>query len=134
MTYTGNYPTASKLPAGFTWGGGGQPPWNATVSAQTTFAIKLKVDNGTTISTVAPYEFPFLVEAANGMTQTFKLYVYVEEADSKNDQYVEILGYAAVEILWYDTNDVYGQYVSQLEADYTDLTSGLRPRLIPWED
>jgi hypothetical protein len=96
----------------------------------------LKVNNGTPISTVAsgPYELPFLVEAANGMTQTFKLYVYVEEADSSNDEYVEILGYAAVEIMGYDTNDVYGRYVSELEADYTDLTSGLRPRLIPWED
>lgn len=105
----------------------------------------MKVDSTATVNTT--YELPFLVTAADGMTQTLKTYVFVEQASSTGiNDFVEILGYAAVEIDGYynnrnlidpydsnPANTVRGHFVSEIMSDPSDLTSGLRPRLIPWD-
>jgi hypothetical protein len=137
------------LPTGFSWVG--SPPWTqnnvrANPPPQSKVNIKIKVDSSATATAVVPHELPFLVTAADGMTQTFKLYVFVEEAPSTANDFVEILGYAAVEILGYynnknlidpynshPANTVRGRFVSKIMQDPSELMYGLRARLIPWE-
>jgi hypothetical protein len=135
------------LPTGFSWVG--SPPWTqnnvrANPPPQGKVNVKIKVNSAATAETLS--ELPFLVTAADGMTQTFKLYVFVEEAPSTVNDFVEILGYAAVEILGYynnknlidpydshPANTVRGRFVSKIMQDPSELTYGLRARLIPWE-
>ena len=76
-------------------------------------------------------------------SQTCTLYVLVEEAGSVVKEYVEILGYAALEITGYynNTNPVNGQpanavrgrIVSELWDHPSEIIYGLRARLIPWD-
>lgn len=73
--------------------------------------------------------------SAGTMTQTFKVYVLVIPAQSTTDEdYVEILGYAALEVTDYpNVNSVRGRIVSELMVDPSQLAYGSRARLIPWD-
>ncbi|MEW5958796.1 MAG: pilus assembly protein TadG-related protein [Chloroflexota bacterium] len=140
-------PALSTL--GLNWAGGSTGSWTvnnvrASPPPQSTVNIKINVENTATADTT--YSLPFLVTAANGMTATFNLYIFVEETESNVNYFVEVLGYAAVEILGYynnknlidpydahPANTVRGRYVSELMQDPSQLKYGLRPRLIPWE-
>jgi len=139
-------PALSTL--GFSWGGGSTGSWTAnnvrsSPPPQSTVNIKIDVESTATADTT--HTFPFLVTAANGMTGTFNLYIFVEETESNVNNFVEILGYAAIEILGYynnknlidpfdshPANTVRGRFVSEIMKDPSDLKYGLRPRLIPW--
>jgi hypothetical protein len=143
--------TGGSLPTGFTWANGspGPPPWTRSTNTghpgTTVNNIKINVDS-TAVTSATPYQLPFLVTAANGMTQTFKLYIIVTDPGTTPNDYVQILGYAALQITGYyngpnlmapsDTgqpNGVRGRIVSRLVADPSELIYGLRARLIPWE-
>jgi len=138
-----------SLPTGFSWVGP-SPPWttNGVVSGTTkTRNIKIAIDNSATASTTAPYTLPFLVtDTTNGVTSTFNLYIWVEEANATTQFFAEILGYAAMEIEGYynstnkitpydstPANTVKGRFVSELQSDPSSLIYGLRARLIPWD-
>jgi hypothetical protein len=127
VTYTGG-----SLPTGYSWVS--PPPWSVTFAnpSQTkSFNLNIKVNDTAALSTEV---LPFLVTAANGMTQTFNLYVEVVAPQTTTvDDYVKILGYAALEVTDYPAvNSVRGRIVSELWGDPSDLTIGLRARLIPW--
>jgi hypothetical protein len=130
------------LPTGIEWVKA--PSWTRTISPTTThpgakLKINLKVTDTVTINTVHQIN---LVVSANGISepQTCNLYVLVEEAGATVNDYVEILGYAAVEITGYYNSDnlvnpgqsanaVRGKIVSALMDDPADLMLGLRARL-----
>ncbi len=86
---------------------------------------------------------PLTVSATGMNPQTCTLYVLVEEAGSVVKEYVEILGYAALQITGYYNNEnpvngqpanaVRGRIVSKLWDDPSELFYGLRARLIPWD-
>ncbi len=140
-------PALSTL--GFSWAGGSTGSWtvnNVRASPPPQSTVNIKIDVESTATADTTYTLPFLVTAANGMTATFNLYIFVEETESNVNNFVEILGYAAVEILGYynnknlidpydshPANTVRGRYVSELMQDPSQLKYGLRPRLIPWE-
>ncbi len=144
--------TGGSLPTGFSWASGspGAPPWtrstNTSHPGNTINNVKINISNSA-VTSATPYELPFLVTAAGGMTQTFKLYIIVKDPGTTPNDYVEILGYAALQITGYyngpnliDPNDpsqpangVRGRIVSRLVSDPSELTYGLRARLIPWE-
>ncbi len=144
---TVNY-TGGSLPTGFSWVNA--PPWTKNTNTShpgAAFNLNLKIDSNNAVASATPYELPFLVSASS-VTQTFKLYILVTEAGTTPKDYVEILGYAALQITGYyngpnliDPNDpapppanaVRGRIVSQLWDDPSKLTYGLRARLIPWE-
>lgn len=134
VTYTGG-----SLPTGFSWVS--SPPWSQNVNNPNhhpgkSFNLNIKVDSTATPSVYPNVEvLPFLVTAANGMTQTFKLYVEVVAPQTTTvEDYVKILGYAAMEVTDYPSvNSVRGRIVSELWDDPSKLTYGLRARLIPWE-
>ena len=131
------------LPTGFSWVS--SPPWTKNTNTNhpgASFNLNIKVDSSATANTI--YTLPFLVSAGT-KTQTFDLYVLVEEAETTVKDYVEILGYAALEITGYyngpnlidpsspqPANAVRGRIVSELMTDPSDLKYGLRARLIPW--
>jgi hypothetical protein len=141
--------TPGTLPAGFSWGTPSPPwtksgvKWNNHPGAS--LNIKIKVDSTATSSPV-PYTIPLTVSAPGMSPQTFNLYVLVEEAQTTVKDYLEILGYAALEVTGYynstnlidptnptPANAVRGRIVSELMDDPSKLTYGLRARLIPWE-
>jgi hypothetical protein len=142
--------TPGSLPTGFEWANPA-PPWTKNVRWNSHpgsgFNIKLKV-NDTAVSLPDPYTIPLTVSAAGMPSQTFNLYVIVEDAGTTPSDYVEILGYAALEITGYyngpnlidptdpsppPANAVRGRIVSEMWDDPSKLTYGLRARLIPWE-
>jgi hypothetical protein len=133
------------LPTGFEWVNA--PPWTKTAKwdrhAGTSFNVNIKV-NSNAVASATPYEIPLIVSAPGMASQSCKLYVLVEEAQTTVKDYVEILGYAALEVTGYynstnpvgpgqPANAVRGRIVSKLMMDPSDLTYGLRARLIPWE-
>ena len=134
----------STLPTGFEWVSA--PSWSVATQYNkhpgATLTLNLKV-NDTAEARATPHVIPLTVSAAGMATQTFNLYVIVEEAQTTVTKYVEILGYAALEITGYynsnnpvgpgqPANAVRGRIVSQLMSDPSQLTLGLRARLIPW--
>jgi Flp pilus assembly protein TadG len=131
------------LPSGFEWVN--TPPWtrgtDPTKHPGSKLQVNLKVNSDVVTNTI--HTIPLTVSGA-GVEQSCELYVLVEEADSTVKEYVEILGYAAVEIMGYynsgnpvnpgqSANAVRGRVVSELMSSPPDLTYGLRARLIPWD-
>ena len=126
VTVNGTLPTGFSLKRGNT-----NLPWTVNTSPSgTSFNIKLAVDN---TATAGRHTIPLTVSAPGMETLTFNLYVLVENTSSSAVDYVRILGYAALEITDYPgVNAVKGRIVSELLSDPSDLTYGLKPRLIPW--
>lgn len=137
--------SAGSLPAGFEWVS--SPPWTRTTKWNkhpgVSFKMNIKVSD-TAVASATPYEIPLTVSAPGMAPQTCNLYVLVEEAQTTVKDYVEILGYAALEVMGYynntnpvspgqPANAVRGRIVSELMTDPSQLTYGLRARLIPWE-
>jgi hypothetical protein len=134
---------------GFSWGGGSTGSWssnNVRASPPPQASVNIKIDVEDTATANTTYTLPFLVTAEDGMTATFNIYIYVIETESNVNYWVEILGYAAIEVLGYynnknlidpydshPANTVRGRFVSELMSDPSDLTYGLRARLIPWD-
>ena len=77
----------------------------------------------------------FQVSSPGMETQTFNLYIdVVPPKTTIAENYLQVLGYAAVEITDYpNVNAVEGMVVSELFTNPSDLNIGTRPRLIPWE-
>lgn len=139
---------SGALPAGFSWNGA--PPWTKTNvkwdrHPGVSFNIRLQVGSAATASST-PYAIPLTVSAPGISTQSFNLYVLVLNAKSDLKDFVRILGYAALEITGYynssnlidptsptPANAVRGRIVSELMTDPSQLTFGMRARLIPWE-
>jgi hypothetical protein len=135
-----------SLPTGFSWVS--SPPWSKNTKGNhpgSSFNLNIKVDQNNAVAQATPYVLPFIVSAGT-MTQTFDLYVLVEEANTTVNDYVEILGYATLQITGYynssnliapgspnPANAVRGRIVSPLFTDPSQLTLGLRARLIPWD-
>jgi Flp pilus assembly protein TadG len=125
----------SFLPTGFSWVSA--PPW-ADTSVQATkhpggsVQVKIKVTDTSVPNRIE--ELTFLTTAGT-MTQTFKLYIQVVPSKTSDpENYVQILGYAALEVMGYPgVNSVRGRIISELWDDPSKLTYGLRARLIPWE-
>jgi hypothetical protein len=90
--------TSGLLPTGFEWVN--TPPWTRTAKWNkhpgASLQIGLKINDDAATS-AEPHEI-LLTASANGMSQTCTLYVLVEEAGATVKEYVEILGYAALEI------------------------------------
>lgn len=141
--------TPGSLPTGFSWGNPG-PPWTKTVQWDdhpgSGFNIKLNVAD-TAVSQPTPYAIPLTVSATGMTPQSFNLYVIVEDANTTVQDYVEILGYAALEVTGFynsgnlidptdptppPANAVRGRIVSELWDDPSKMTYGMRARLIPW--
>jgi hypothetical protein len=139
--------SAGALPAGFSWVGA--PPWSKSTKWNkhpgVSFNIKLQIDNTATADIV--HTIPLTVSAPGMASQPFNLYVLPKQANTTVKDYVEILGYAALQITGYyngpnliDPNDptpppanaVRGRIVSELWQDPSQLMYGLRARLIPW--
>jgi hypothetical protein len=104
--------------------------------------VNLKVNSDVITNTI--HTIPLMVSSAGMESQGCNLYVLAEDAGSTVKDYVEILGYAAVEIMGYYNNEtpvnpgqsanaVRGRVVSELMSSPPDLTYGLRARLIPWD-
>lgn len=142
--------SSGALPTGFEWANP-QPPWTKTVDWDdhpgSGFNIKLRV-NDTAVSQPTPYAIPLTVSAAGMTPQTFNIYVIVEDANTTIKDYVEILGYAALEITGYynssnlidptdpsppPANAVRGRIVSEMWDHPSKMTYGLRARLVPWD-
>jgi hypothetical protein len=132
------------LPTGLQWVS--PPPWSKSTKANdhpgSKFGVNLKINDTAQVNVV--HEIPLTVSAPGAAPQTCKLYVLVEEAGSTTKEYVEILGYAVVQITGYynnenpvspgqNANSVRGRIVSRLMTDPSELTYGLRARLIPWD-
>jgi hypothetical protein len=134
VDFVGTEGFGSSLPTGFSWVGA--PPWPKNTKANNhpgaTFNLNIKVDDTSTPNTTERLTF---LTSAGAMTQTFKLYVQVVPPQTTTvEDYVEILGYAALEVTDYPTvNSVRGRIVSELWHDPSDLKAGLRARLIPWD-
>ncbi|MCB0195421.1 MAG: hypothetical protein KDJ65_25965 [Anaerolineae bacterium] len=137
---SGNYdvtvsaPSNAALPTGISWNGT-SPPWvknSLKYNKTADISIKLDVDTTATANTT-PYAIPITVSSPGLEGQTFNLYVQVKEANATTKDYVVILGYAAFQITDYpNVNSVRGRIVSELLDHPSDLTYGLRARLIPW--
>jgi len=139
---------SGTLPSGFEWVN--VPPWtrstDPTKHPGSKLQLNLKVNSGVVTNTI--HTIPLSVSSAGVETQSCELYVLVEDASSTVKDYVEILGYAAVEIMGYynssnlidpldetppAANAVRGRVVSELMSSPPDLSYGLRARLIPWD-
>jgi hypothetical protein len=135
VSFLGAKGFGSSLPTGFTWVSA--PPWTDT-SVQANkhpggnAQVKIKVEDTAVPNRIE--ELTFLT-SADVMTQTFKLYIQVVPAKTTATMdYVQILGYAALEVMAYPSvNSVRGRIVSELMTDPSELKYGLRARLIPWE-
>jgi hypothetical protein len=123
------------LPTGFEWVS--SPPW--TVSSVksnkhpgASLQINIKALDTAPVNTIQELTF---MTSAGTMTQTFKLYVRVVPPGTMNaEDYVKILGYAALEVMRYpNVNQVRGRIVSELMTDPSQLQYGSRARLIPWD-
>jgi Flp pilus assembly protein TadG len=134
----------STLPSGFEWVN--TPPWTRATDPSkhpgSKLQVNLKVNGNVVTNTI--HTIPLAVSSAGVEPQSCELYVLVEDASSTVQEYVEILGYAAVEIMGYynsgnpvspgqSANAVRGRVVSELMSSPPDLTYGLRARLIPWD-
>jgi len=133
-----------SLPTGFEWVN--TPPWTRTAKWNkhpgASLQIGLKVNDDAATSE-DPYPIPLTVSVTGMNPQTCTLYVLVEEAGSVVKEYVEILGYAALEITGYYNNEnpvngqsanaVRGRIVSELWDHPSEIIYGLRARLIPWD-
>ncbi len=131
------------LPTGFEWIN--TPPWTRTAKWNkhpgTSLQIGLKVNDDAVAGTI--HEIPLTVSVTGMSPQTCNLYVLPEEAGSAVKEYVEILGYAALEITGYYNNEnpvneqpanaVRGHIVSKLWDHPSEIIYGLRARLIPWD-
>ncbi|UCC86705.1 MAG: hypothetical protein JSV81_17910 [Anaerolineales bacterium] len=116
--------------------------------------LNLKVNDDVVTNTV--HTIPLTVSADGTESGTCNLYVLVEQAGATVDEYVEILGYAAVIITgyynsenpvscleleadgttckrWQSANAVRGRIISELWDDPSELDWGLRARLVPWD-
>ena len=133
----------STLPMGFEWVS--TPPWTRATDPTKHPGAKLQVNLKANDDAIAntPHTISLQVSAPGIESQSCNLYVLVEDAGSTVKDYVEILGYAAVEITGYynnknpvnpeqNANAVRGRVVSELMSSPPDLTYGLRARLIPW--
>jgi Flp pilus assembly protein TadG len=127
----------SSLPTGFSWVS--SPPWTTNTKASKhpggTFGLNIKVaDTATPSATPNDAQELTFRASAGAMTQTFKLYVLVVPPQTTNvHDYVKIVGYAVVQVTAYPkVNTVRGRIVSELMAHPSQLTYGLRARLIPW--
>lgn len=124
----------SSLPPGFSWVS--SPPWTTNTKDNKhpggSFGLNIKVDDTATANVIQELSF---VTTAGTMTQLFKLYILVVAPQSTTtEDYVKILGYAALEVTEYpNVNAVRGRVVSRLLSDPNELTYGLRARLIPWD-
>jgi hypothetical protein len=135
----GNQPVTvdlvGTLPTGFEWVS--SPPWTvSSVKSNKHPGASLQV-NIKALDTATPntrHELTFMTSAGT-MTQTFKLYVLVVPPGTTTDEdYVKILGYAALEVMRYpNVNQVRGRIVSELMTDPSQLQYGSRARLIPWD-
>jgi Flp pilus assembly protein TadG len=138
---------SGALPSGFEWVNA--PPWTRGTDPSkhpgSKLQVNLKVNSDVVTNTI--HTIPLTVSSA-GVEQSCELYVLVEEASSTVKEYVEILGYAEVEIMGYynsgnlidpddptpqSANAVRGRVISELMSDPSELTYGLRARLIPWD-
>jgi len=131
------------LPTGFEWVNA--PPWTRTAKWDkhpgASLQIGLKVNDDAVAGTI--HEIPLTVSVAGMSPQTCNLSVLPEEAASAVKEYVEILGYAALEITGYYNNEnpangqpanaVRGRIVSELWDHPSEIIYGLRARLIPWD-
>ncbi len=125
----------SSLPTGFTWVSA--PPWtDSSVQANkhpgATIQANIKVADSAAANRIN--ELTFLTSAGT-MTQTFKLYIQVVPPSTTDpEDYVQILGYAALEVMAYPSiNSVRGRIVSELRDHPSKMRFGLRARLIPWD-
>ena len=136
------------LPSGFEWVS--TPPWtrgtNPNKHPGSKLQVNLKVNSDVVTNTI--HTIPLKVSSAGVEEQSCELYILAEDAGATVKDYVEILGYAAVEIMGYynssnlidpddptpqAANAVRGRVVSELMSSPPDLTYGLRARLIPWD-
>jgi hypothetical protein len=95
---------------------------------------KLDIDVSNSASTGKEYYVRFTI-SYSGYSHYAWYYIAVRPAlnNSKSiTEYVYALGYARFEITYVDSNTIKGKAVSGLLDPSTDA-SGLRPRLIPWE-
>lgn len=139
----------ATLPQGIGWGNPQPSPdwtvnnvrWDPPSPPADQLTIKLEVDDTAihdpTPEDPTPYVIPLTVSSAGMDSQTFNLYVLVREDDTTSTDYVVILGYAAIEVMEYlpnatNPNSVRARVISELWDDPSELTYGLRPRLIPW--
>jgi hypothetical protein len=133
-----------SLPTGFEWVG--PPPWtrrtNSASHPGSKLRIALKVNDDAVVNTI--HTIPLTISAPGMQPQSCNLYVLVEAAGATVNDYVEILGYAALEITGYYNNEhpvnpgqsanaVRGRIVSQLWDHPSEMVYGLRARLIPWD-
>jgi hypothetical protein len=122
------------------------PPWSRTPDPTKHPGAKLRVNIKATNSVVTNtiHTVPLTVSAAGMESTSCNLYILVEEAGATVKDYVEILGYAAMEIRGYynnknpvnkgqNANAVRGRIVSELWDHPSQIITGLRARLIPWE-
>jgi hypothetical protein len=140
---------AGTLPSGFEWVT--TLPQTRRTSPNSHPGAKLRVNfrvNDDAVASATPYVIPLTVSTAGISSQTCNLYVIVEEAQTTVKEYVEILGYAALEVGGYynstnlidpddpnppPANAVRGRIVSELMNDPSQLQYGSRARLIPWD-
>jgi hypothetical protein len=113
------------------------PPWTiSSVKSNKHPGASLQV-NIKALDTATPntHHELTLMTSAGTMTQTFKLYILVVPPGTTSDEdYVKILGYAALEVMGYpNVNAVRGRIVSELMTDPSQLQYGSRARLIPWD-
>jgi hypothetical protein len=122
------------LPAGFSWVSA--PPWSANTNASKhpggSFNMNIKISDAAAANQLQ--ELTFLT-SAGALTQTLRVYVLVVPPKTQDpENYVKILGYAALEVMAYpNVNSVRGRIVSDLWDHPSQLNFGLRARLIPWE-
>ena len=102
--------------------------------------LNIKIDSTAAISTVTTLPFEVSVPARSDIKpQTFNLYVLVVPPQTTiAEEFLQVLGYAAVEVTDYypnesNPNGVEGMVVSRLYTSPLDLALGGRPRLIPWD-
>jgi hypothetical protein len=135
----GNQPASvdfvGTLPTGFEWVN--SPPW--TVSSVKSnrhpgASLQINIQVNDTATPDTRYELTFMTSAGT-ITQTFDLYVLVVPPGTTTvEDYVVILGYAALEVTAYpNVNTVRGRIVSELMTDPSQLQYGSRARLIPWD-
>jgi hypothetical protein len=140
---------AGTLPSGFEWVT--TLPQTRRTSPNSHPGARLRVNfrvNDDAVASATPYVIPLTVRTADIGPQTCNLYVIVEEAQTTVKEYVEILGYAALEVMGYynstnlidpddpnssPANAVRGRIVSELMSDPSQLKYGSRARLIPWD-
>ncbi len=121
------------------------PPWtrDADPNKHPGAKLKLNIKTPDTVVTNTIHTIPLTVSSAGMESQTCNLYVLVEEAGTTVKDYVEVLGYAAMEIMGYYNNEhpvtpgknpnaVRGRIVSELWDHPGEMVYGLRARLIPW--